>query len=187
MLLGLVIGILIYSVILTAVVLYKNSSSYFMVEVLDIVVAGPVCWLLFVIAAICQAVRGNRPKKFKSSYKSVRYINKVVKNVIRNYSRLHRDDDEYFDLNRMTGRYQADDICGWEDLLVNRASHEFINNKFKSLMMHQKDATLKAVTKYFVPVTESVMTDDHCTEDFIRMVFDYNIKLFKLRKQIKMR
>ena len=42
-LIGALIAILVYSLILTISVIYKDNSGYFILSDLDVVLAGPIC------------------------------------------------------------------------------------------------------------------------------------------------
>ena len=50
------ITILVYSLILTIVTLYKDNSGYYMVETIDIIIAGPVCWVLCLILFLIKPI-----------------------------------------------------------------------------------------------------------------------------------
>lgn len=154
-----IITILIYSLILTIVTLYKDSSSYYMVETLDIIIAGPVCWvlclILFLIRPIVKPLMNKREVK-PYSPKSKKYIEHIISKVIKNY-RKHSKYDELFDFSFRQGEFNCNDIEGWGSLLVNKPIYERLNRKFERLMYNQKDDTLVELTKYFDMVTREML------------------------------
>lgn len=154
-----IITILIYSLILTIVTLYKDSSSYYIVETIDIIIAGPVCWIicliLFLIKPIAKPIMKNRKTK-PYSPKSKKYIERIVSKVVKNY-RKHSNYDELFDFSFRHGEFNCNDIEGWGRLLVNRPLYEQLNRKFEHLMYNQKDDTLAELTKYFDVVTREML------------------------------
>lgn len=157
-----IITILIYSLILTIVTLYKDSSGYYMVETLDIIIAGPVCWILclilFLIKPIVKPLMNKRKVK-PYSPKSKKYIERIIHKVIKNYKR-HSMYDELFDFSFRQGEFNCNDIEGWGRLLVNRPINEQLNRKFERLMYNQKDDTLAELTKYFDVVTREMLEAD---------------------------
>lgn len=76
-----IITILIYSLILTIITLYKDSSSYYIVETIDIIIAGPVCWIvcliLFLIKPIVKPLMKKRKVK-PYSPKSKNILNELL-------------------------------------------------------------------------------------------------------------
>ena len=93
-LVGILIGMLIYSFILTLVTIYKDNSSYFMVGDLDVIVAGPLMWVILIIGylfvrpfytLIKEKNKNKKSKVYKQ--KSKKYIQKVVKKVVNNYAK----------------------------------------------------------------------------------------------------
>ena len=154
-----IIAILIYSLILTIVTLYKDNSGYYMVETLDIIIAGPVCWVLCLILFLIKPIVKPLMKKRKVkpySPKSKKYIERIIHKVIKNYKK-HSRYDELFDFSFRQGEFNCNDIEGWGRLLVNRPIHERLNRKFERLMYNQKDDTLAELTKYFDVVTREML------------------------------
>lgn len=154
-----IITILIYSLILTIVTLYKDNSGYFTVDTLDIIVAGPVCWILCLVLFLIKPIIKPLIKKHKSksySRKSKKYIERVVSKIIKNYKK-HSSYDELFDFSFKRGEFNCNDIEGWGRLLVNRPINEQLNRKFECLMYNQKDDTLAELIKYFDVVTREML------------------------------
>lgn len=166
---GIIIGILIYSLILTIVTLYKDNSSYFTVDSIDIITAGPITWLLIVMFIPIRYVVKNMKitkKKKERTMKDEKYISKVVYKIVKNYIKKMKNKNyrEYFDFNIMSGEYNVNDIEGWKRLEVLSPVNEKINNKFSDLMFHQKNETIKELKKYFKQATpEDMIKDDLST------------------------
>ena len=65
---GFLIGVFIYSFILTIVLLYKDNSSYYDIETIDLIVSGPITWVLLLIFYIIRSIlklfsKKEKPKK----------------------------------------------------------------------------------------------------------------------------
>ena len=164
-----IITILIYSLILTIVTLYKDNSSYFTVDTIDIMVAGPVCWILCLILFLIKPIVKSLMKKRKVkpySPKSKKYIEHITNKIIKNY-RKHSTYEELFDFSFRQGEFNCNDIEGWERLLVNRPINERLNRKFKNLMYNQKDDTLVELIKYFDVVTREMLEVEEYDHYFI--------------------
>ena len=80
-LIGALIAILVYSLILTISVIYKDNSGYFILSDLDVVLAGPICWILIIlIRVIIRPIFSLFPKKEKNRKpKSEKFIKKMSK------------------------------------------------------------------------------------------------------------
>lgn len=175
---GFVIAILIYSFALTAVTVYKDSSSYYIVEPIDVVFAGPIAWILplvlFLLNPIYKLYKDSSQNKEKIyRKKDAAYIKKIVKKIVRNYLRkkVHND---YFDFNFMTGSVYRE-YAGWESLFIKRPKYERLNKKFKKLMFHQKEETITELKKYFVKVTKEIMEKDDCSKWYISEYADKDL------------
>ena len=179
-----IITILIYSLILTIVTLYKDSSGYYIVETLDIIIAGPVCWILCLILFLIKPIVKPLMKKRKVkpySPKSKKYIERVVSKIVKNY-RKHSSYDELFDFSFKQGEFNCNDIEGWGRLLVNRPINEQLNRKFERLMYNQKDDTLAELVKYFDVVTREMLeTDGDYNQYFIDDTMHRKYPTYKLK------
>lgn len=154
---GALLAVAIYSLILTVVLLYKDNSGYFMVKALDVIISGPVAWLLILIMGVIvrpiyAAMRKNhicaKEKKQKPyKKKGQRYISRVVGKVVKNYSKKKYHND-YFDFTNSS--YYDCDFKGYEGLLVKKARNEWLNKRFVNLMWNQKDETVEELKKYFL-------------------------------------
>lgn len=181
MIFGLFVGILVYSFILTIIIFYKDNSSFFLVDNIDIVVAGPICWLLclimFLLRPVLRKILNNKKEKTYQK-KSTKSIQKVVKRIITIYKN-HYEVDEYFDFNNT---YDDDlDIRGWKSITVNKAKYEWINKKFNNLMLFQKDETLSIIKEYFELVPEEDLKKDVCSDYFLHIVKENHIDLYRLK------
>lgn len=151
--------ILIYSLILTIVTIYKDNSSYYIVDIIDIIVAGPVCWILCLLFYLIKPIIKPIVEKHKNTpykVKSKKYIEHITNKVIKNYKK-YSNYDELFDFSFRQGEFNCNDIEGWGRLLVNKPINERLNHKFESLMYHQKDDTLVELLKYFDVVTREML------------------------------
>ena len=176
---GALIAVLIYSIILTISAIYKDNSSYFILSDLDIILAGPACWILIVwIRFFIRPLFSLFPSKEKERKpKSKKYIKKIVKKIVNNYKKKKYHGD-YFDFNFCFGD-EYDDFAGYEDLLVKKPQYEWLNKHFCSLMECQKNEVLKELLLYFEPVTESRMIQDKRSEWYISDYKDKNLYCLK--------
>jgi hypothetical protein len=170
----------VYSFILTVATLYKDNSGYYVVGDIDIILAGPFCWALMLVCFISRCIskayfkrhpRKQRQKKEKSYVsKSDKYIQRVVKRIIKNFSKKCGKYDRYYiDFSRRSGgEFNCNDIEGWDKLLTLKPSCEGLNKKFSNLMYSSdKDRTIQELKKYFTRVTESYMKSVGDSDYFI--------------------
>ena len=178
-----IITILIYSLILTIVTLYKDNFSYYTVETLDIIIAGPVCWILCLILFLIKSIVKPLMNKYKVkpySPKSKKYIEHIIHKIIKNYKKHYRY-DELFDFSFRQGEFNCNDIEGWGRLLVNRPINEQLNRKFERLMYNQKDDTLAELTKYFDVVTREMLENGDYNQYFIDDTMHRKYPTYKLK------
>ena len=178
-----IITILIYSLILTIVTLYKDSSSYYIVETIDVIIAGPVCWIICLILFLIKPIVKPLMKKRKVkpySPKSKKYIEQIVSKIVKNY-RKHSNYDELFDFSFKQGEFNCNDIEGWGRLLVNRPINEQLNRKFEHLMYNQKDDTLVELIKYFDVVTREMLEAGDYNQYFIDDTIHRKHPTYKLK------
>ena len=174
---GIIIGIIIYSLLLTVFTVYKDNSSYFIVHTSDVIMAGPVAWIFILLINVLigpvYRMFHKEAKKRPSKRKNALYISKIVKKVVKNYSNKSYCGD-YFDFNKMTsdgyGEYE-----GYLDLLVKKPKNERLNNKFSALMRNQKEETVAELMNYFTKVTESIMRKHDCNEWYIEQYKNKNL------------
>ena len=181
--LQIIITILIYSLILTIVTLYKDSSGYYMVETLDIIIAGPVCWILCLVLFLIKPIIKPIVEKHKNTpykVKSKKHIERVISKIVKNYKK-HSRYDELFDFSFRQGEFNCNDIEGWGRLLVNRPIYERLNRKFERLMYNQKDDTLVELIKYFDVVTREMLENGDYNQYFIDDTMRRKYPTYKLK------
>ncbi len=169
------ITISIYSLILTIATLYKDQSGYYMVDDLDIILAGPVCWALMLLLAFMKLLGIKLKFKDRKYVKKNRgYIAKVVKKVIKNYLKhSHHDYNDYIDFTMMHCRTDnVNDVEGWDILLIKKARYEGLNRKFERLMFNQKEDTIEELKKYAIQVTKEIMEKDNLSKYAMGEIFD---------------
>lgn len=195
MLYGMLLMYLIYSFLLTVVILYKDKSSYYNIEDLDIFMAGIVMWVLLLILLLIRLflkltgkkyMPSRKPKPYKE--KNQKYIAKVVKKIIKNYRKRCNSFKnkqksvflpEYFDFTRMREYDYNYNICGWMDLIVKKPINERINNQFYKLMSHQKDETIKEIIKYFNPIN---LDNEDLDEYFVERVKRIGKPIYEIKE-----
>lgn len=157
-----IITILIYSLILTIVTIYKDNSGYYEIGVADIIVAGPICWImllvLFIIKPIIKPLMKNHKSKSYSP-KSEKYIKCVVSKIIKNYKK-HRNYTEYFDFSFRQGQFNVNDVEGWGRLIINRSYYGGLTKKYERLMFNQKEDVLPILLAYFNAFTKDDINND---------------------------
>ena len=181
--LQIIITILIYSLILTIVTLYKDNSSYYIIGVIDIIVAGPVCWILCLLLCLIKPIIKPIVEKHKNTpykAKSKKYIERVISKIVKNY-RKHSNYDELFDFSFRQGEFNCNDIEGWGRLLVNKPINERLNRKFEHLMYHQKNDTLVELIKYFDVVTKEMLENGDYNQYFINDTMHRKYPTYKLK------
>ena len=181
--LQIIITILIYSLILTIVTVYKDNSSYYMVETIDVIIAGPVCWILCLVLYLIKPIIKPIVEKHKNTpykVKSKKYIEQVVSKIVKNYIK-HSNYDELFDFSFRQGEFNCNDIEGWGRLLVNRPINERLNHKFEHLMYNQKDDTLVELIKYFDVVTREMLENGDYNQYFIDDAMRRKYPTYKLK------
>lgn len=169
-----IITILIYSLILSVVTLYKDNSSYFIVEPIDVIVAGPVMWFLILFLFMLRPLLHKIQKEKLYKEKDSRYISKIVKKIIKQYKKKRYTDD-YFDFSFRQGEFNVNDVEGWGKLLRQVPSNEKLNDKFSALMYHQKEETVNELMKYCTVLTEEKLKKDNCNDYFISIYKNKNL------------
>ena len=162
---GVIVGILIYSTILTILTVYKDNSSYFIVSTLDVVMAGPVCWvtilLLHLTGKVYVRIRKKAGKEKPKQYrpKSQKKIEKIVRKVVQEFKKKNDASELYFDFRCKDGDDYGN-YEGYDMLLVKNPVHERLNNQFMRLLWNQTEEVHKELSKYFEPLTEERMMED---------------------------
>ena len=82
MIYGFIYGLLVYSFILTVVLLYKDDC--YNTTKLDIIVSGPFAWITYLMCHICRTDK--KPiKNTAYTEKSDDYIYSVINTIVSNY------------------------------------------------------------------------------------------------------
>lgn len=181
---GVIVGVLIYSFLQTLLIFYKDiHSGYYDVEIVDIVFAGPIAWIVCLIILVVihpiYRILHSRVKGKEYQPKSKAYIKKVVKKIVRNYAK-QKQHDEYFDFTQCWGDYYGN-YYGFRDLRVHKPRNERINNRFMLLMFHQPKETIEELNQYFEVVTEDMMKKNDYDEYYIQNYKDKGLRVLKVQ------
>lgn len=173
------ITVLTYSTIITAVQLYKDSSSYsFGPDTIDIVISGPVMWVvLFVGNFIVCPLHKIISKHCKQTKKTVKlYSEKKAKRIVAKIIKVYKKETaknpywcedcfvmqrHYFDC------YGNDGIDGLEKLPIKKARYEYLNKKYFHLLYNQFDLLLEIIQPYFERWTEADYIENEFDEYWI--------------------
>lgn len=173
--------VLAYSLILTIICCYKDASSYSAgIEPIDMVVAGPVMWLLLLVLNIPvpkKIVARVQNRKYKP--KNGAYIAKIVRKVMEsNKGRWQKDDCFNFDC---WSSDEYGDYYGLYDITRKKRQYERLNKKFESLLYNQKDETVEELKKYFDPMTPDYMRENGASEWEIQDTFRNTKELWMVK------
>ena len=172
-----IITILVYSAVASAIMIYKEWSSYYFTYWTDVVVSGPIMWALVLVLMLIRPLvrwiikhKNTREKKVKEKVYTCQQIEKIVEKIIRIYKKKRYKgyiDFRYINMNDYS------DVDGWEELIVSSPKYEVINRKFKRVMYHQKTDGVDALMKYFTEIS-----DDEYEE--VQNHYYYEKPLYKL-------
>lgn len=181
---GVIVGILIYSFLQTLLIFYKDiHSGYYDVGVIDMVFAGPITWIIYLVILLVirpiYVVLHPHIKEKEYKPKSIVYIKKVVKKIVRNYAK-QKHHDGYFDFTKCW-RDDYFDYYGFQDLRVHKPRNERINNRFMSLMFNQPKETIEELNQYFEVVTEDMMKKNDYDEYYIQNYKDKGLRVLKVQ------
>lgn len=170
---GIVIGVLIYSTILTIFLIYKDNSGYFMVDTLDVILGGPVCWTVVIVIRFIGFIFKAFHIKFKKKeykLKSEAEIRKIVSKIVSIYKKNRNIERTGYDIFCFTKRqdYEGNGIDGWDRLMVKKPRYEHINEKFERIMWKQEDEALPVLRELSSPVTSEFLKEQGYEEYFIR-------------------
>lgn len=175
---GIVIGVLVYSAILTVFLIYKDNSAYsFGIDTLDVIFGGPVCWTVLIgvrlISFVFEVFHIEfEEKKYKP--KNEVKIRKIVSKIISIYKK-NRNVEKYGHDFFCLAKYKDYDNCeigGWTNLMIEKPRYEYINNKFISIMLHQKDDVIPILRELTSPVTSEFLKEQGYSEYFIDEIED---------------
>lgn len=168
MLKGIIIAVLVYSLILTVALLYEDNSSFYSVELLDIILAGPFAWAFMLFQKLFEPLLNKIYDKIQNApykRKNARYIKRIVKSIVRKYKKSYAA-DSYVDFDKITDG-NISGIEGYTILMIRSPLNEWVNRKFSSLMRHQEDELIQELKNYFHQVTLQEMIEDDCCDYFI--------------------
>lgn len=154
--LAVLITVLVYSLIITIVDTIKDISSYSSgLDEIDIVIAGPVMWVVIGIMAIIrplyQKFHKEKPKDIK--YYSEKQIQKTVAKVIRLYKKKYSDEDVW--LCPQDVYLCIDEVERPSNIRLGTIRHELLEKKYYKMCYHQPKEVWSALCKIGHPVTES--------------------------------
>lgn len=156
---GIIIGLLIYSFINTVIVIYKDCSSYFIVETLDYIVAGPFLWIIMFLVKgfnISFEKLLNKNSKPKNKAKIKRIVKRTYKHFTKYWDNKFRP---YIDFQR---RLIYDNYCGiegYDSFLIKKPMYESLNRDFKYIIKYQYYETIPFLEEYFRPLNEEEISD----------------------------
>ena len=157
MLKAVIITIFVYSFVITVVDIVKDASSYSMGldGWIDVLVAGPVMWILLplikIYAIFHEKLRKNKVKKEKTY--SEKQIRKTVKRFIKLYKKRNRD--VYIWLQPENTYTRAPEIDHPSSLKLGTMQHEILEKKYRKMCYNQYDVVWKILCEISHPVTES--------------------------------
>lgn len=163
MLKAVIITIFVYSFVITVVDIIKDASSYSMGldGWIDILVAGPVMWILLplikIYAIFHEKLRKNKVKKEKTY--SEKQIRKTVQRFIKLYKKKCRDD--YIWLKPENTYVGAPEIDRPSSLKLGTIQHELLEKKYHNMCYNQSNIVWAVLCHISRPVTESEAWDTY--------------------------
>lgn len=157
-----IISILIYSLILTAICIYKDISKYQELSEIDVIIAGPICWILYIIIILIKKIKNHfkinlRDKKHKVYSK--KEIDKTVKRIVKIFNNTLRKNyyvnDNVILVHNMSDTYMSfpyiDDIyvLTINQLAPNTAIHEIISRRYIKMCDQNGKYVFTALSKYY--------------------------------------
>lgn len=160
---GILIGFLIYSFILTCVLLYKEQSSYFIIEWIDVIASGIFAWIIFLFFEILKLFIKKfniEMKRREKQHRPISYAKakKIIFKAIRIYKKYCPDGEEnIFIADKTPYRYQdfyRKDIVNLKELKMNRARYEHFNRKADRLFRNQYDLAVEIIEDIGILLTD---------------------------------
>lgn len=173
---GIIIGMLLYSLLITIVTIYKDFSHDYEVVTLDVIMAGIPMWiflifLIFTPERTYNLIKSRKKRKPKNS----KYISKVVKKIINVYKKNNGYwQNVYFDIERNRS-YNREYYDGWFELMIKDKRYKRLNYKFKWLMVFQNKETLEELKKHL-----SIVNKDELDGNFYNKI-PKSITLYKIK------
>lgn len=159
--LAVLITILVYSLIITIVDSIKDISSYLSgLEDIDIIIAGPIMWLIVgaiaIIRPLYQKLHKGKSKKIK--YYSEKQIQKTVVKVIKLYKKKHQNEVVW--LCPQNKYVDVDEVDKPSNISLGTIRYELLENKYYKMCYNQPDKVWSALCKIGHSVTESEYWED---------------------------
>lgn len=155
MLSTILITVLVYSTILTIVLIFKDLSSYsFGVEPVDVVVSGPVAWLLTLVLLAIKPIRKkfNKNKVKKTKIYSPQMVEKTTKRIIKLYHRIYDEPLWLVPQNCYVGTLETNRPS---EVKLKKMRYEILEKRYFRMCLNQPDDVWKAILSISRPVTES--------------------------------
>ena len=182
-----IITICVYSLILAVVSIYKDESSHsFGIEPIDIVVGGPVTWLLFALIfciynPIYKKYSAYRKKHPKSATPYRPYTPKQISKIVEKAMKASRKSCEYYRADyrdfvftfdkEFVHKMDCDEIYDLRDLPYQVSQYKKLTKKYNQILLHQREELITAILPYFEPWT---------VEEYNKLEFSpYWIKTYK--------
>lgn len=152
MLMAVIVTILVYSFILTVAAFYKDYSGYFVLDTIDVVLAGPCMWIVLLVLFLLNPYLRKINRKWTYKPQSQKDIQKIVKKIVSLYDKKRNDGDVFDFFCMLSNEYG--DIFGWEDLEIKSPKYERVNKAFSRLMFYQQKETIEELSKYFEKISD---------------------------------
>lgn len=151
------ITVFVYSFIITVVDFIKDASSYSMGfdGWIDVLVAGPVMWILLPLLKIYGVFYEKfRKKKVK---KKKTYTGKQIRKTVKRFMKLYKKKchDDYIWLQPENIYVGAPEIDRPSSLRLGTIQHELLEKKYHNMCYNQYDVVWKILCEISQPVTES--------------------------------
>ena len=160
--LAVLITVLVYSLIITIVDTIKDVSSYSngLENWVDIVIAGPIMWVVIGIMAIIRPLyqKFHKEKQKEIKYYPEKQIQKTVAKVIRLYKKKYPNADvwlcpQYAYL--IVGCEPVDEVEKPSKIELGTIRHELLERKYHNMCYNQPNEVWSALCEIGHPVTES--------------------------------
>lgn len=147
--------VLAYSTILTAVLIIKDLSSYSSgIELSDVVVSGPVAWLLTIILLVVKPVRKklSKNKVKKNKIYSLQKVEKTTKKIYKIYHRIYNEPLWLVPQNCYIGVHETNRPS---EVKLKRMRYELLEKRYVKMCLNQPDDVWKAILLIGHSVAES--------------------------------
>lgn len=155
MLSAVLITIFVYSAILTVVLIIKDLSSYsFGAEPVDVVVSGPVAWLLTIILLAVKPIRKkfSKNKVKKTKVYSLRKVEKTTKKIFKTYHRIYNEPLWLVPQDCYIGVHETNRPS---EVKLRKMRYELLEKRYVKMCLNQPDDVWKAILLIGRSVTES--------------------------------